>query len=308
MANDYGNTNGRLLGQMILANLVTLPVLANISSNWGGVQNGQRVKFGQEVSVPLVTSVGIQDYDADNGYVASDSADSNAVLTIDKHKHVTRNVNVEEAYSYDEAVLARSAAIDANDLAKSVITDLLALVQDADIPSATQQTVQAVGGFGHETVVDANTKLDDRDVTEVGRFGILNAQYHGALRKDALVAGSNTNAGSDSVRTGVITNVDGVDYSKFAKLPGNGENLVGLTATMDALAVATILPDLAFLKDAVGVPLDAAIEVITDAKSGLSLLLVEKMDSTLGTITRSFRLMYGVGLGNTANIEKFASA
>lgn len=308
MANDFGHTNGRLLGQMILANLVSLPVLSNISSNWGGVKNGQRVKFNQEVSVPLVTSVAVQDYSKTDGYVASDSADGNATLTINKHKHVTREVDVEEGYSFDDALLSRYAALDANTLANEMVADLLALVVNPDIPTATQQTVQAIGGFGHDTVVDVNTALDNRDVTEVGRFGVLNATYHGGLRKDAVVAGNNTNSGSSSISSGVITDVDGVDFSKFAKLPANGESLVGFVGTMDSLAIATILPDLAMLKDAKGIPADAAIQVITDKKSGLSILLVEKMDSDMGIIKRSYRLMYGVGLGNTKNLQKIASA
>jgi hypothetical protein len=69
-----------------------------------------------------------------------------------------------------------------------------------------------------------------------------------------------------------------------------------------------MLPDLARLKDIPNIPMDASVSVITEPTTGLSLLLVEKIDTTLGTFTRSYRLMYGVGLGNVKNIEKIASA
>lgn len=308
MANNHGNSNGRLLGQKILQNLIALPVIANISSNWGGMHNGQQVKFGQEVSVPLVTSVPVQDFDEDLGYVASDSNDSNTSLTINQHKHVTRNIKIEEGYSFDENLLDRYAALDANTLAAEIVGDLMALIADPAIPTASQQTVAALGAFGHDIVVDANTELDDRNVTGVGRFGVLNSKYHGALRKDAVVAGNNTNAGSSSISSGIITDVDGVDFSKLAQLPDNGENLTGFISTMDGLAIATILPDLAHLAEAAGIPKDAAITAITDPATKFSLLLVEKMDSDLGVIKRSYRLMYGVGLGNKSNIQKIASA
>jgi len=308
MANDFGNTNGLVLGQMVLRNLKKNPVISRISTNFGATVQGQTAKFGQQVDVPLLTAIAAADYDrAAGGYAATDSADTNASVTIDQHKHVTREVTVEEAFSFDEDLLARHAELDANTLVNTMVLALLGLVANPAVPTATQQTVKAVGSMGHDVIVDMNVALDGRDATDMGRFGMFNSAYHGALRKDSTVIDNSVNPQSNTVADGRIVRVDGVDCIKFPTLPANSENLTGLVATADGLAVATILPDLARLAQIRDIPRDAKIEVISDAESGLQMLLIEKLDSQLGTLTRSFVLMYGVGLGNTANIEKLAS-
>lgn len=310
MSNDFGATNGRLLGQKILGNLKTLPVLANISCNFGAIlPGGARANFGQEVSVPLVTAVAAADYDrAAGGYVASDSTDTNASVTVDQHKHVTREITVEEAFTFGENVLDRQAELDANTIGNAMVQALTGLVKNNAIPTATQQTVKAVGSFDSSAVIDINTALDDRDVTDVGRFGVLNSSYHGALRKDPSVVSANINPGSTAVQSGKITTVDGVDFIKFPGLPGNSENLTGFVSAQDGLAIATIIPALDKLAGFADIPKDAYIEVITEPESGLQILLVEKMDSDLGVVTRSYRIMFGVGIGNALNVQKIASA
>jgi len=310
MANNLGATNGLILAQMILKNLKSLPVISRISTNFGAqLPGGGNAQFGQEVSVPLVTAIPVDDYDrAAGGYTATDSADTNASVTIDKHKHVTREITVEEAFQFDEDLLARHAMLDANSLGNKMVQDLCALVKDAAVPTATQQSVIPIGSFNHSAVVDVTTKLDDRDVTDMGRFGLLTSAYHGALRKDSVVISNNINPSSTAVVSGNITQVDGVDLVKFPGLPNNAESLTGFVSTADGLAIATIIPDLARVAQMKGIPADAKISVVTDQESGLQMLVVEKMDSTLGILYRSFRLMYGVGLGNSNNIEKIASA
>ena len=288
-----------------------LPVISRISTNFGAkLEGGGNALFGQEVSVPLVTAVAMDDYDRSaGGYPATETSDTNASVIVDQHKHVTREVTVEEAFSFNEDLLDRQAMLDANTIANGVVQSLCALVVDADVPDAGQRSDVPVGSFNHDAVVDINTKLDDRDVTDVGRFGLLTSGYHGALRKDTTVISNQVNAGSDAVATGKITNVDGTDFIKFPGMPQNGaENLAGFVSTQDGFALATIIPDLARMAKIKGIPVDAKVEIVEDPESGLQILVVEKIESGLGTLYRSMRLMYGVGLGNTNNIEKIATS
>ena len=305
MANNFGSTNGKLLAQMVLSNMIALPVFSKISTNFSGLHNGQRAKFNQDVDVRLISAGTVEDYSA--GYAAADSTDTNATVTIDKHKHISRNLTVEEAFSRDGTVLAGYAALDANALANKVLLDLCGLVVNPGVPTATQQTVVAVGAFGHDSVVDVNVALDGRDVPDIGRFGVLNSLYHGALRKDSTIIANNINNGSDAVSSGIITNVDGVEYMKYSKLPDNSENLTGFVGTQDSLALATMLPDIANLPDAIDIPMSGKMSVATDP-SGLSVLVVEEVDLKDGVVYTSIRLMYGVGLGLAGNIQKIASA
>ncbi len=307
MGNNFGTKNGRLLAQMVLSNLMVHPMFSAISTNFSGAHNGQRLKFGQDVDVRLITAGTVDDWTEAAGYEASDSADTNATVNINQHKHISRNLTVEEAFGRDGTVLADYAAVDANALANEVMTDLIGVVKAPGIAIGDQKSIIALGAFGHDAAVDVNGELDDRDVTDVGRFGVVTGKYHGALRKDATVIDGDKNTGTDAIRSGKITTVDGVPFIKYPKFPDNGENLEGIVGTKDSLAIATILPDLANLPDGIDIPVDGKLSVATDP-SGLSILVVEQIDLKKGNIYVSMRIMYGVALGKKENIQKIASA
>ncbi|MGB0991686.1 MAG: hypothetical protein ACPG32_04365 [Akkermansiaceae bacterium] len=301
MANTFGTLNGTLIAQRALTTLVNkLPLLSRISTKFTDQQ-----LFDQAVKVKLAGVVAAVDYHADNGYVASDSTDSEVTVTMDQHKHVTRHVSVEEAHSTNENLLDKYAALDAHSLATPLIDLLLGLVKDTAVPTATQQTVKAVGSFDRATLIDMGTAMDNRKVADVGRFAILNPAYYGALKKDTTVVSNNVNPASSTITSGFLPDVDGFDVIKYNGVPANSENLVGLTGVAESFAIATGIPTLDMLE---GVPVAARSTVVTEPQTGLSVLLVEYVDVQKGKAYRSYRWMFGGSLGNATTIEKLASA
>ena len=182
MGNNFGTKNGRLLAQMVLSNLMVHPMFSAISTNFSGAHNGQRLKFGQDVDVRLITAGTVDDWTEAAGYEASDSADTNATVNINQHKHISRNLTVEEAFGRDGTVLADYAAVDANALANEVMTDLIGVVKAPGIAIGDQKSIIALGAFGHDAAVDVNGELDDRDVTDVGRFGVVTGKSRRGLK------------------------------------------------------------------------------------------------------------------------------
>jgi hypothetical protein len=73
----------------------------------------------------------------------------------------------------------------------------------------------------------------------------------------------------------------------------------GFVAQREALVVATRLPA---IPD--GVSLPGNVEVVTEPKSGLSLQVAEHYNFRLGSHERSYRILYGVGRGQTSSLVR----
>jgi len=302
MANTFATLNTDLMAQETLKAVVRqFPLLRSVGTNFA-----PSALYGQTVKVSLAAEVSAQDYDTTNGYVSQDSTNSEIDVTLDKHIHVTRKLNVEEAHSTDMDLIGQYSELDAASIVKSMVANLFGKIVNPAVPTATQQTVAGIGDFGRDTLVDINTALRKRDVHSVGRYLVLNPEYYGALTKDATLIDGDRNPGNGIVQSSEVFTADGTSIQYYNGLADNGENLAGFSGVSDSFAIAQRIPTLAgFNAPGLG---NFTETIATEATSGLSMSVVEYIDPQKGTYERSYRLMFGTAIGNAVTIQKLAEA
>ena len=273
-ANTLGTTNGKLIAMRTMKTLLAkFPLLRQITTDF----SNEGALFNQPIVSHIVTAGTASDYDTTNGYVASDRTQVDVPLTIDQHKHHTYSVNDQERTSTNIKLIERFAATGAHALAKAMYSSLFGLLLEADY----NQSIVAVASFDRDAVIDIGTALNGRDVSDVGRFMVLNSSYHGALFKDGVIVSNDQNPA----------------------LPANAQNRVGFAGNAEGLVIATRLPK---EPEAANVP--GNIYTVTEPESGLSIQVREWYDIKLGKEFRTMTLMYGVAKGVTNNMQLIASA
>ena len=103
------------------------------------------------------------------------------------------------------------------------------------------------------------------------------------------------------VVTGVLPNINGFTVVEYSALPDNGQKLVGFAGIREALIMAARVPD---VPDYTG---DTQINVVTDARTGLSIQVRDRYDGRLGRQEVSYTLMYGFTAANKPMLERIVA-
>jgi hypothetical protein len=301
MGNTLGTTNATVIAQRALETLLAkLPVLKQIVTDF----SDQGARFGEAVITHIVTAASAVDFNSAVGYVPSDRTQTDVSVTLNKHKHHTYYVGVNEASASRIDLIERFAATAAYSVGAALVSDLCALVTNANFSNKTTKALGAgLDGFDRKTVIQVGSALSGRKVPSMDRFMLLNSSYYASLCMDNTMLTTLLQTGAASVQSGVLPNVHGFAVSEFVDLPANAENLCGFAGTRDSLVLVTRIPD-----DPGEGNSNCQITVVRDEASGLAIQVREWYEPTLAQFRRTYTLMYGVAKGQADSLQRIVSA
>lgn len=300
MGNTNATTNATVIAQKALETLVArLPLLKKITTDF----SDENARFNEQIITHIVTAATAIDFNSVNGYAPSDRVQIDVPVTINKHKHHTYTVGVQEASSSRIDLIERYATTAAYSIGSALIEDLCKLVKNAAFANKSTIALGAGGdGFSRKSLIGLGIAMGNRNVAPLGRFCMLNSEYYGSLAMDNIMVTALLQSGADLVKSGVLPGLHGFDVMEFSALPDNDENLVGFAGTADALVLATRLPD-----DPGQGSSNCLITNVLDQDSGLSLQVREWYNADLAQFRRTYTLMYGVAKGQAASLQRIIS-
>jgi hypothetical protein len=295
MPNDIAGTPGQLIARRALETLLeSFPVLRLFSADFSAEQG----LFGQTIQcqIPVAFSAA-DDYDTTDGYEPQDVDTVDCPVVLNQHKHVTYCFNDQEVNSTNVDLVERFARNAAHAIGLSMLTEIFKLITTTNY---TNESAVISTDFFSGSLVAVNSKLTTRKVPSLGRFGMLNSDYIAELFGDAQVV-ANPGDARDTLHTGQLGRIHGINVFEYPALPNNSENLVGFVCTPESILLATRIPQIP-----VNAPGD--ISVVVEPNSGIGLQVRQWYDFKLGKTFRTFTLMFGVAKGNVDCLERIVSA
>jgi hypothetical protein len=120
------------------------------------------------------------------------------------------------------------------------------------------------------------------------------------------VAYLNNQANMEAVRTGILPDVAGFKLAEYPALPKVG-NLVAFAGSPDSTVYAHRVPsDPRSIIPGLAVP--GNIGIVTEPKSGMSVMVVEYVDLSTLNVTTKLLWMHGVAVGNPNNGQLIVTA
>jgi hypothetical protein len=290
MPNTLGSvSNGKVIAQRALELLVE-------NYNWisSGVSDfsDATARKGDSITTHIVSIQSASDYSTTAGYVPADVTQTDVTVTLNQFKHTTYAVNDDERTSSNINLINRFAEQAAHALGKAMVDSVLGLVTTH---YASTLTV-AADATTFRSIVSAGLALDNNKVPVGGRFAVLSPGNYASLLNDANIV-ANAQRSGDVVASGQIGTVAGITVYGYNGLASGISK--GFVAQREAMVVATRLPA---IPD--GVTLPGSVDVVTEPKSGLSLQVAEHYNFRLGSHERSYRILYGVGRGQTSSLVR----
>lgn len=296
MANTLGTTNANVIAQRALEILV-----ADYSFLRSGVTDfsDEAAKYGASVFTSRLSALTAANYSQSTGYAAAAVTQTDVSITLDKFKHVSYSVDDQERTSSNVNLIERFAGAAAHAIGLQMVGDLLALVTSA---SYTNALTVASTAFNYRSVVSAGAVLNGLNSPVNGRYCVLAPLYYGALMNDTTVV-ANPQITGDIVRAGGIGKVAGFDVNQYSAIPSNSITLGGFFAQQEALLIAARVPEVP-----TGVPIPGDISIVTEPRTGLSVMVRESYNITLGTLQRTYALIYGVKAGEPNSLVRINGA
>ena len=290
MANTLGSvSNGKVIAQRALELLVE-------NYNWisAGVTDfsDASAKKGDSITTHIVSIQSASDYSATTGYAPADVTQTDVTVSLNQFKHTTYAINDDERTSSNINLIERFAEQAAHALGKAMVDSVIALVTT----HYTSTLSVSADAATFRSIVSAGLSLDNNKVPMGGRFAVLSPGNYASLLNDSNIV-ANAQRSGDVVASGQIGTVAGIQVFGYNALAAGISK--GFVAQREALVVASRLPALPE-----GVSLPGSIEVVTEPKSGLSLQVAEHYNFRLGSHERSYRILYGVGRGQTSSFVR----
>jgi len=288
MANTLGTTNANVIAQRALEILVE-------DYSWLGRQavadfSNDAARYNASVYTSKLSALTAQDYSQANGYVASAVTQTDVQITLNKFKHVSYSVDDQERTTSAVNIIERFAGAAAHAIGLQMVGDLLALVTTSNF--TTSITVGS-GSFSYGWAVSAGVALNSNKVQANGRYAVLSPSYFGALLKDSSVV-ANPQISGDAVRNAGLGAVAGFNVNQYPSVPTNSATLGGFFAQQEALVIAARVPEIP-----TGVPIPGDISIVTEPRTGLSIMSREHYNIQAGTLQRTLALIYGVAVGES---------
>ncbi len=251
--------------------------------------------------IPLESSASV-DWNAANGYVAGDGSVSGKQINVNKRKY--QNLNYSSQDVRDQPFLLTDEIIQQklDKLVQDVSDDIFSSVTLANFGAAVY--TGAASGMNISVVSDLQKVAIDAEWPEARRSLVLNSAYHAKLITDTAVIGAMTYGSPDAVRKGTVPELLGFNYVGGAKVPANGQNLVGFIAVPSAIgiAMAPVAPDPAVRAQLI------AYEQYTDEDQSFILTYREWGDPQKDTVHRVIECAYGYAVIEPAALERLVSA
>jgi len=255
------------------------------------------------------------------GDAATDRSDADVSVTLNNFKQIRYDYTPQQ-YSGTNRDLIREAALPmAIAMANYMVDAIAALWTPANYPVRTGADAVANGatnnitkigvGWDYTHLVNTRQVLNKAGVPLADglRFYGANADVYGSMLNDQrIVAALYNPANSEAIKTGRLPDVAGFGLSEYPALPSNGCNLVAVAGTADSSVYAHRVPrhpnD---VKGFEGVPIPGRIGIVTEPRTGLSVMVVEYVALPSLNITTMLLWMYGTAVGNANNLQLVCS-
>jgi phage I-like protein len=306
---DLGTLAGTLVAQRVLELLkFSFPSLTSFTTDFSNLP----ATFNQTIMTRTVDIPDVVTYSTSTGWADSDASTNDVPIVIDKHEGVQITFNENILASTMRKLFDEFAPAQAYALAKSMVDDLYSNLTDANFPN---NAVVATSAFTRASVVGISTDLDILGVPQMlgDRTLLLYPTVFAKLETDTtlmnLAAYQKTELITNPTPNGVSLSIPVSTFNviKAPNLPTNNGNVTGFAGSRSALCIATrtpndytsILPGASF----------GNVQMVTDPDIGITVMLVQYVNHTLGTATSRIALMYGTapGQGDAGELIKAAS-
>lgn len=277
--------------------------LGEIISSWTTDLSSATAKYNETITAHIRGMPSTAAYDATTGF-ANGAAEAETLLTdvpvtLDTLRHVPIKVDwltqlASRKNLYKEAVAEMGSA-----LAKYVVDAALAKIIATSFSHSTTETIANTTSDTLETV---RTAMNTQKAANVGRFGIVNSYFAGALSKDNTIKSADYYGqlnGTEGYRK--WTGVSGFrTIWEYPDLPATG-NLSAFFGDRRAFVFASRQIDMndGLMPD---VPAVDRIYPVTDAETGLSMMAVAWRTQGARDVYFTMALLFGVKAGSqTAN-------
>ena len=290
--NTLGTSSGTLVVQRSLDLLKhELPMLDRISTNF----SGEAAAYNQAIVTRLRSVPSADSYSTSTGYPTSAVTATDVPVTINAHKCVQVSFNANELSGTIRNLFGENEEGMHYALGQDMVDALTALITTSNFTGTP--TTCALDQFARKHVIAMKTALNKRKVTGGVRTLLLNSDYHGALEEDTTVVSALINRGAgDAIGNSMLPPIAKFQPIEAPYLPTTG-NLTGFGFRADALAIATRVPN-DYTAAFPGANGGGIVSIVTNPDTGLSVMLVQFVNHTLGAAYQRVAIMYGVAKGN----------
>jgi hypothetical protein len=238
---------------------------------------------------------------AGSDYTIQDTTVAETSVTLNKHK-VTSGYVTDNDVSTSRYLSVKNVGIEkGQQLAIDVFQDIASAWTNANFGAAA--FTGAASTFDHDDVIDLQTTADTANWPEMDgqRHLLLSPSYYNAIFKDAVVGADVY--GAALVAKGEVPELAGFRVHKCNAIPGNSENLVGLMARPNAMAIVN-----RYLAPAGGGKAGSIYNSFTHPETGLTIGYREFYDDDAGVRKFLLECWYGYSVGVAAGAERLVSA
>lgn len=300
MANTFdADLYGKIVGENAMRIFqAELKPLSTFSTDFSG-ELGQRNK---SIIVPLTADpTDAADKTAGSAYTIQDTTLSEKTVTLDTHKYVSWTVTDNDVSTSRFLSVANVGVEKGQNLALDVFQDVGSAWTLANYGAAA--FTGAASTFDHDDVIDLQTVADAANwpMSDNRRNLLLAPAYYNAIFKDAVVGADVY--GAALVAGGKVPELAGFNLYKCNAIPANAENLVGLMARPNGMAIVN-----RYLAPAGGGQSGSIYNSFTHPETGLTIGYREWYDDSIGARKALLECYYGYVVGVAAGAERLVSA
>ena len=291
-AGNLGGINLQVIAQDSLTTLLAqFPLVNKFTTDFGG----DILQRGESVTTRLASGVSATDIAA-NGYTRSDVLSTAKTVTLNKHKGFVMGFSDGEVAKGGYDVLRRTFIRPAaHAVVKAVMDDVFGLVTNANFGSTGYTGTAAA--FDADAVADISQALTDANVPMAGRTLIVRPVLYTSLAKDNSIQAQYASGTNAPLTENLLPRIHGFEVNQYTALPETVTDLRGIACSPEAILIAARLP-------ATPTNWYGNVATATDAESGLSIQVREWYDGDAGEQKLSMSILYGVAVGNPANLTK----
>ena len=301
-ANTLGTLSGSIITQNYLSLLrSTLPSLSLFSTDF----TSDNAKLNQQVisrirGIPIAST-----YSPATGYSSTAAVDTDVPVTITQHSYVQFDYNANELASTGRNLFAEQSEGALYALAKSFVDSALALFTLANFSAGAQHTVVTSANWNRVALINARAALKGRHVSVLKGFALQNPTYFGALSEDPAIVSLATFQDKEIITEGVLPRISGIKPVEYADFPANGASLTAVVGAPECVVIATRLP-----YDYVDAQIGSnygAVSQVTDAETGLSVMLTQYVNHDASVSRYRVAAMLGSAVGDSTRAQLITS-
>jgi len=313
--NAFGTLATATIVQEALALVFTKrPILNRISMGFTDRNGSPIAQFNQAV---ITRTLGIPSV-GNAGDAASARADVDVSVTLDQFKQIRYDFTPQEYSGTNRDLVRESAEPMAVALANHMVDAIASLWTFANFPVRTGAAAVATGstntkttkaaGWDYTHLVDVRSTLNKAGVPDYKRFYVGNSDVYGSLLTDLrVVAALNNPDNQAAIKRGELPDIiAGLGSMEYPQLPTTG-NLVGFAGSPDSTVYAHRVPR--HPNEVIpGLPIPGNVGIVSEPRTGLSVMVVEYVDLSTMNVTTKLLWMYGKAVGNANNGQLIVTA